>query len=85
MTWSPFARVQQTPEELAERAQQQADAQRRAKDERIDQQIRHAVTRALAEPTINQQIRDRAAGRNRPTVRDRLFGRAETDNGPESA
>ncbi len=82
MPWSPFARVQQTPEELAERAQQQADAQRRAKDERIDQQIRAAVTRALAEPSLSDQIRNAAGRRGRHA--DRLFGPAETDDGPEA-
>ena len=73
--WDPFAKHQRQGEaEQAEQAEQEADAQRRAREERIDQQIRSAVTKALAEPTINERIRDRAAGRNRPTVRDRLFG-----------
>jgi len=75
MTWDPFAKLAKHQRQgEAEQAEQEADAQRRARDERIDEQIRSAVTKALAEPTINERIRDRAAGRNRPTVRDRLFG-----------
>jgi len=87
--WDPFVKHQRQNEaEQAEQAEQEADAQRRAREERIDQQIRSAVTKALAEPTINERIRDRAAGRNRPTVRDRIFGAAADDNpadGPDPA
>ena len=89
MTWDPFAKLAKHQRQgEAEQAEQEADAQRRAREERIDQQIRSAVTKALAEPTINERIRDRAAGRNRPTVRDRIFGAAADDNpadGPDPA
>ncbi len=81
--WSPFAHLQPAPEEMAEQAEQEADAQRRARDERIDQQIRAAVTRALAEPSLSDQIRNAAGRRGRHA--DRLFGAADSDDGPEAA
>ena len=83
--WSPFAHLQPAPEETAERAQQQDDAERTAREERIDQRIKAAVADALAEPSMNERIRDRAAGRNAPTVRDRLFGAPDDQPDPDPA
>ena len=81
-TWDPF-RPQPTPDADVEAAEHQAGVQRRARDERIDQQIRSAVTKALAEPTMSDQIRNAAGRRGRHA--DRLFGPAETDDGPPAA
>jgi len=84
--WDPFAKLAKHQRQgEAEQAEQEAAAHRRAREERIDQQIRAAVTKAVAEPSINERIRDdRAAGR-RGRHADRLFGPAATDDGPDPA
>ncbi len=79
--WSPFAHLQPAPDEGAE---QQADAERKAREERIDQRIRAAVADAVAEPGMTERIRNAATGR-RGRHADRLFGAADSDDGPEAA